>query len=256
MSNPVSLRMLVASSSPSGTGSYTYQAHYQIVVENIAYAKQVSIWGTASGNNWQDYPAGYAESTPGNLEIWTLDTFTEIRQFVVKYTVNGITYWDNNGGADYRPHQVTDELDVLLGNGVEVVAGPTYYPGTPNLLRLNVGVRNLAYVKVVGAVYTTDHWATVQTANGYYSTTLPGGTEVWDIDLTVGMNQNLEYALFYNVLGQTYWDNNFLRNYSLLTAAALRAKAGGAPETWEIIKRKPTPAARPVRLVAAGGERR
>jgi WD40 repeat protein len=86
----------------------------------------------------------------------------------------------------------------------------------PPTLHVEIGVRNLAYTKVVGIVFTTDNWATEQTAYGIYDSTVWSKTsdfEMWKVAPTVGSATEVRFAIFYRVAGSEYWDNNFGRNY-------------------------------------------
>ena len=220
MPNPVQFRLATADSAPTGTGSFSFTGKFQIIVENLAFAKLVSIWGRTSGSNtWSDFPAKFVESLPGNLESWeTTIQSTQVVEFVARYIVNGTTFWDNNGGGNYHISEVADEFDLILGNGVEVVMGPAGF-SDPTHVSMNVAVRNLAFVKSIGTVYTTDGWATTHVANGTFNNTDKSGFEVWDIAITVPSGSHVECAIFYQVLGQEFWDNNFSRNYKLAVGA-------------------------------------
>jgi Carbohydrate/starch-binding module (family 21) len=120
-----------------------------------------------------------------------------------------------------------------------------------------IAVRNIAYEKRVRVVYTTDSWRTQQTLSaGYFSHyymfpptptgryslgtagrgawgVLPSpnqhGVEIWMLDAIFTPNEvvaggagrnRLEFAISYEVAGETYWDNNFGRNYVLTGQAA------------------------------------
>lgn len=246
MPNPVDFRLAVATSAPTGTGSFSYTGKFQIVVENLAFAKLVSIWGRTSGSStWSDFPATFVESVPGNLEIWeTTTNGSQILEFVARYIVNGITYWDNNGGTNYHISEVSDELDLILGNGGEVVMGPSSFSDATHVL-MNVAVPNLAFTKSIGTVFTTDAWITTRTANGTLSNTVKSGFEVWDIALTVPSGSQVECAVFYQVLGQEFWDNNFSRNYKLSKGAPFKPLLLAAPK-W--LGAKPKVAAAASRL--------
>jgi len=50
MPDPVELRLVTSSSSPSGTGSFNYSGEYFMVVQNIAFEKQVAIHGRTTGS--------------------------------------------------------------------------------------------------------------------------------------------------------------------------------------------------------------
>ena len=69
MAAPVDFGLALSNSYPSGTGSYTYEGSFKIIVQNLAYEKQVSILAQI-GAGWQDIYASYIASLPGNLELW------------------------------------------------------------------------------------------------------------------------------------------------------------------------------------------
>jgi Carbohydrate/starch-binding module (family 21) len=212
MTAPVEFGLALSNSYPSGTGSYNYEGSFKIVVQKLAYPKQVSIWAQV-GVGWQDIYASYLQSLPENRELWSAPATDSEGEFVAKYMVNGTTYWDNNGGMNYKFPQVFDDFAVLPGNNYKVVLGTANLAGTT--LHVNVGVQNLAYDKVVGIVLSTDNWATVVTAYGHYSSTMKSGVEVWYITAPVGSATEVKLAVFYQVLGAEYWDNNFWRNYKV-----------------------------------------
>lgn len=221
MSDPVSLRLVQSSSFPSGTGSYSYRGSYQIVVENLAYSKQVSVVAKVGGN-WQEIPASYVESMPGNLELWTASASNSEDQFAVKYTVLGNTYWDNNAGWNYTFPKAFDEFNAITGRSCPVVLGQASI--SSGQLTVLAGVQDLAYTKVVGIVYTTDGWATSHTAYGSYYWTMSSGLEVWRVQVDVGTATDVLFAVFYFVSGNEYWDNNFWRNYNVTSTSAYTAK--------------------------------
>jgi len=104
---------------------------------------------------------------------------------------------------------------------------------------LDVEVENIAYDKEVGIVWTDNNWTTANTSYLSYEFTKSNGNEQWGIDFAplgklesyyIGSWQNYEtgttraggtsvtikYAVFYNVNGNTYWDNNSGQDYELL----------------------------------------
>ena len=80
-------------------------------------------------------------------------------------------------------------------------------------LHVEISVRNLAYEKVVGIVFSADNWSTVRTAYGTHSSGDKDGREVWKVAASVGAGNAVNFAVFYQVAGSEYWDNNFGRNY-------------------------------------------
>jgi hypothetical protein len=220
MSSPVEFALALSNSYPTGTGSYGYTGSFNVVVENLSFNKQVAIWAQV-GTNWQDIAAYFAQSLPGNRELWTAPASNSEGEFVAKYTANGSTYWDNNGWQNYKFPQAFDEFVALAGTNYKVVLGTATLAG--GTLHVDVGVQNLAYAKVVGIVYTTDNWATVQTAFAAYSSTMKSGLEVWHVSAPTGAATEAKFAILYRVAGHEYWDNNFWRNYRVTP---------GTPTKW------------------------
>lgn len=97
----VALVRAEAGSSPSGTGSFSFFANFAILVENLAYAKQVQVLAREKDSgSWTFFPASYSSSVPGNGEIWTAHLGDPpVDQFVIQYQVLGATFWDNNSGS-------------------------------------------------------------------------------------------------------------------------------------------------------------
>lgn len=81
-----------------------------IVLKNLAYDKEVFVRYTT--DHWQTYydlPAYYVSNYNDGNEVWSYEkVFTnEVNavEFAVCYKVNGITYWDNNFGRNYKVYQ-------------------------------------------------------------------------------------------------------------------------------------------------------
>ncbi|KAL0075032.1 glycoside hydrolase family 15 protein [Phycomyces blakesleeanus] len=86
--------------------SYTYSNNVlsgKIYVKNIAYAKTVTVIYSDNSDSWSySTEAAYTEPISGtNYEYWQFSTTvgsSGIHQFYIKYVVNGVSYYDNNGG--------------------------------------------------------------------------------------------------------------------------------------------------------------
>lgn len=218
-------RAFTASGSKYGISSY--QRKFEVELRNLAYNKDVKVLHQMADGSWQFFPMTYVKSTPQNTEIWIYSYIGNTNnfgdEFVFRYVVNGVEYWDNNNGQNYS---MGEREGALLGSGTNILAsnGYVYY----NSFHVTADVQNLAYNKDVEVVYTTDAWQTVKTAKLSYSpsqTVGPSGesvpspnafgVELWtNYGITLnGPVQNLEYVLVYRVNGQEYWDNNFGQNY-------------------------------------------
>jgi hypothetical protein len=79
----------------------------EIILKNLAYEKNVRVIYTT--DNWQTVREAYAyykEPMTDNLEKWAF-TLPDTKscnevQFCLAYTVNGVTYWDNNFTLNYK----------------------------------------------------------------------------------------------------------------------------------------------------------
>ncbi|MCX7923983.1 MAG: CBM21 domain-containing protein [Clostridia bacterium] len=87
----------------NSTGATVFEG--SVAVKNLAYTKVVKVRYTT--DNWVTYKevsASYGSSVQYNTELWRFSTTvpagTTIK-YAISYTVNGVTYWDNNFGADY-----------------------------------------------------------------------------------------------------------------------------------------------------------
>lgn len=127
MNTPVEFGLAIINSHPSGTGSFVYEGSFKIVVQNLAFNKQVSIWAQV-GAVWKDIFASFAHVLPGNVELWIVPASNNEGQFVAKYTVNGTTHWDNNNGTNYKFPRV---VDVPVGSVTQIQFAAFYrVPGT------------------------------------------------------------------------------------------------------------------------------
>jgi hypothetical protein len=213
-----------AGSAPTGTGSFSYFSNFRVVVENIAFAKIVGIWGhDPLSGVWSLFPCIFDRSVPNNLEIWRAHVnSTEIDTFDVQYQVQGNTYWDNNSGSNYVLDTAAAHTDgigtAVSGPKVLAVSWGVDPGGT---LSVEVLVKNLAFVKQVAIVYTVNNWSIFANAFGVFQRVFPPATmprqiqsELWKISVALTAGASGKFAVFYVVGGTTYWDNNFGLDYS------------------------------------------
>lgn len=155
---------------------------------------------------WQDAQASFVTKLDDNTEIWKATiSGLEAGQFAIKYVGDGQVYWDNNNGNNYTYNDILGTANVSAQRLKSAQNG--YY--------LSVAVKNLAYNKVVRVRYTFDNWATYQDADLTYSSPITGtDSELWSTTLsTSGSSGGFQFCVYYQVNGQTYWDNNFGSNY-------------------------------------------
>lgn len=154
---------------------------------------------------WDDAKATEFATLDDGSIIWKATVVSHQLKFAIKYVADGVTYWDNNGSKDYTLEDTgcapiySKRLGYNYGSGVKI----------------NAVLQNYAYEKDVKVRYTTDNWASYNDAPLSYVNTKADGTETWTVTLNVDKAQldGFEYALSYTVDGETYWDNNFGKNY-------------------------------------------
>lgn len=236
-SAPVSL-VKAWSTSGSYRGYISYFRRFTVKVTDLAFDKKVSIFHEKVDGSWEEIPLSYSFDIDDQNEIWS-GSYNQVgygispeyaNQFVVKYEVNGNTYWDNNNGSNYA---VSSNAGMLIADpGANISAdefsdslffSPSF---DQNQLNFVVDVKNLAPNKEVGVVYTTDGWQTQEYLSLSYNRVWrlgplvavqsPNdlGVERWSgitrIDKSIS---KVEYAVVYYVNGQEYWDNNYGRNF-------------------------------------------
>ncbi|MEK4511393.1 hypothetical protein EJP82_03715 [Paenibacillus anaericanus] len=199
-----------------------------IEVENLGPTKAVTVHYTTDDVTWYDTSASYVGPTTSSKEKWRFEISTsnsttehsELKdlnfvKFAIKYDVNGQTYWDNNGYANYynTPNNYSPTSIIL---------------GEPNLLNSHayligdtfdgsIFVKNVSPNKTVKVVYTTDNWATTQEGYASYngSANNLNSVEFWNFNFYVPNATEVKYAISLTAGGQTYWDNNYGNNFTV-----------------------------------------
>ncbi len=207
-----------------------YVRRFVVKIKNLAFQKEVVIHHATYTGNWVDIPLQYEQSIGNDEEIWvgevTPDTEIYSDEFVVKYTTNGKTYWDNNQGSNYS---MLVNIGAFLGPEVAVKIDPQYTRFSGNYFAINADARrNYGSAGSVEIVYTTDGWATTQRAPLSYQRYFRVGyahyiqspnqfdIDKWETSVHIDPAvSSIEYAVVYKVNGKEYWDNNYGKNYTI-----------------------------------------
>lgn len=191
-----------------------------VAVRNDAFDKQVAIrWTDDDWATYTDTPLQYEGSLQGGFERWGTDVelglFStgavfnpppEEVEFAAYVTMNGQTWWDPDN--DYYVYgKVTEEEPVTL---LESDVG--YDQATGAFLQGRVRVFDLAPEKRVFFRYTTDDWATWEEAEAAYAEGDDWSFRIDGLGLD-SLPEAVEFAIRYEVDGETYWDSNDGRNY-------------------------------------------
>ncbi len=232
---------ILQTGSAGGGSVYSGVVTGHLLVKNIAYQKEVDIFWSKPGpeEEWQVTPAYYlGPSEIDGFEIWKFDDIplswsgvfctrylwethctTEANpsvQFAVRYRANGSEYWDNNNWNDYL---VARKAPLLLDN--ELIVDSAVIRPLPECespckgFTGNVLINNMAYDKTVTVFFSIDgsEWLTHEAT---FDKMLNDEQErwKWEIDVTDNLPITfIEYAVRYQVDGQTFWDNNYQLNY-------------------------------------------
>ncbi|WP_433727558.1 hypothetical protein ACQP2Y_12725 [Actinoplanes sp. CA-051413] len=220
---PVQLMRASAGMRPSGTGSFSYYANADIVVDNMAYHKSVGVWGRQTmGGVWVLFPGTYQRSLPTNREQWTVHiAIGPIDRFAVRYDAAGSTHWDNNAGNDYFLDAAAAQQQD--GVGTAVITSPVQVPAYSQVAGsqdVTLVVQNLSYVKQVGIRRTTDNWQTYRDITATYVKSYPPtatpaqpSAEYWEATVAPTGGAHGEFVAFYRDGNTTYWDNDFNQNF-------------------------------------------
>lgn len=192
-----------------------------VEVQNLGYAKQVGIRYRTSAGAWESAPGQYLGPASAGRELWSVNMSAPSDSFAVYYTVNGVTYWDNNNSQNYATNLY--RYDALLGAaplGDPLGNWGPPEPGTSQngSISGNLLIRNLSYAKTVRIVYTENNWATTREAFARYQATLPSGIELWQFGLPTAAvidPSRVQIAFHYTWATGSAWDNNYGRNYRL-----------------------------------------
>lgn len=224
------VRLKLAQRESDAGGGFTVSfAPMSVKVQNLAFAKDVEIHYTPDGSTWKDAPLGFS-SHFGDYDLFSGTINEQVEQFVVRYSENGQTFYDNNNGQNYS---FESNLTTVGGNvtlnkatakrGSEAGGGFVF---TTSWLEGEILVNNFGFSKQVGIAITVDGGATWSTVQGLFSGTstadgkFVGPVEVWTFkspELNLNSTNEFFFAVFYRDLASSneFWDNNFGQNYQV-----------------------------------------
>ena len=211
---------------------------YLVEVTNLAYSKTVAVHQQLNDGQWEDVYLAYSFTTSTGTEIWKGTSRKSVRTFIspspnaygeklaAKYVVNGQTYWDSNSNSNYtivNSNRQDYSSFLYLNQDFNIFQSEAtlYTYNDLSYLTVAADIRNIAFAKEVKVIYTTNNWATTNTRLLVFSTNDNNNAttafERWTTSFSIPKTNKVVYALSYKVNGQTYWDNNFGANYTLLS---------------------------------------
>lgn len=210
-----------------------FETTYIVVhAANVGSAASRSVlvhYKTSTG--WVDQPMVLDTAYDTHSLYWLSIAQTGL-EFALKYQTDAGTWWDNNGGANYKvayePTAAGFQKGAVGGNiGLLSSWVQTETLDDPNIVwsgskvTVDLAVENLSYNKKVGVRYSINggNWFDMEAR---YSGKLGGQTDAkgerWTAVIKgfpASGSYSLRFALYYKNLdtGKTWWDNNFTKNY-------------------------------------------
>jgi hypothetical protein len=218
----------------SGGGFSGSFAPISVKVKNIAFSKDVAVHYTPDGSTWKDFPLAFS-SHFGDYDIFNGTINEQVAQFVIRYSVSGETFFDNNSGLNYRFSSNLAAVggNVVLNNatakrGSQAGGGFVF---TTSWLEGEILVNNLSFVKDVGIRLSADGGVNWQDTHGSFAGSnaadnifVGPGAEVWkfktpELNLD-SASPEFRFAVFYRLgaTGEGFWDNNFGQDYKVSKA--------------------------------------
>jgi hypothetical protein len=229
---PVRLRYASAQFFAAGGVSVSFTA-VSAKVKNIAFAKDVAVL-YGKGGVWSEDAMTWSVNF-GDHDLFTHQVQEQIDECVIRYSANGQTFWDNNGGQNYRFASVVMRAggNVILNQatakkGTEAGGGFVF---TTSWLEGAIYVNNLSFAKEVGVRLSVDggvSWRDTEASFSGFATesnSIGGtGVELWkfktpEFNLDESSAQ-FRFAVFYRNLatGEEFWDDNFGQDYTVSKA--------------------------------------
>ena len=221
---PVRLAYGTAQDFHPSSGVHVFYTYVVARVDNIGYAKQVSLHFRQGSGQWGEHPLSWIEWRGDHDIFSTVPPHAPLTtEFALSYTVNGQTYWDSQFGRNYR----LDALKTVVGGHIALVRATTRLIGqfSDRDVTGEIHVNNLSPSKVVGVRLSTDGGTTWQDVAASYAGPATeaayvnlGVVELWRFQTPVfaGLHP-IRLAAYFRDLqsGNAFWDNNFGHNYVL-----------------------------------------
>ena len=208
---------------------------FYMLVENLAYEKQVEVRWTGEDGNWRTAAAQHHCSGGENAEIWRAEATLHLSEeaslpgdveFALRYEVLGEEHWDNNASRNYFSNAdsgvLLDKNSKLLG----VDCSPVLRTGQRSF-PITVAVRHSLQPRKIEVHWTTDNWASTQVKPCFFwrmhwdksrrsAARNPNryDTSIWVGQLRIEDAFRVQYAIVCETPAGRIWDSNFGQNYS------------------------------------------
>jgi hypothetical protein len=229
---PVRLKYGVSETfSPGGGITGVKNTNVTAKVKNIAFAKDVAVRYAQDDGSWAERPLTWQKTFSDYDTFVRHDGTFVTAQFVVRYSVAGQTFWDNNNGANYhvdgaRPNTVGGNVVLNRATARRGSQAGGGFVFTTSWVDGDILVKNLSFNKRVGIRLSANDWASFQDTDASFDGIVPvsiglSQVERWkfktpELNLETS-HLDFKFAIYYNNLntGAWFWDDNFGQDYTL-----------------------------------------
>ena len=224
---PVKLKYAIAQSIeiPGVNLAYTY---LKVKAQNLDSSKTISFFYKDSQGTWQTKPLTLEESY-GDYDIFTAINAPYTEEFAIKYTLDGVDYWDSNEGANYKLLKNNENL--ISGNVIlNKATVKSNYNDAALWIEGEIYAKKISYNKRIGIRFSgndgkdweeTDAIYQGVEIEGAYNSIFNTPIEVWKFKTQANQYPAepdfFRFAVYYKNgdNGESYWDNNFGQDYKI-----------------------------------------
>jgi maltose 6'-phosphate phosphatase len=206
---------------------------FVLLVENLAYDKQVEVIWSGEDGTQHSLKAEYAGPAGDNRERWQARAVFPLADRSLPGDINFLFHYQAAGRDCWHPSDrqgwtINADSGVRLGERFPLVnvdfqprlfTGHQFYP-------IAIGARQDLHPERVAIRWTTNHWQTSTETPAFFwhkhwhhtigsMARNPNryGCAMWISQLHLGDAYQVEYALLCEAQGRQYWDNNCGQNY-------------------------------------------
>jgi hypothetical protein len=224
------VRLKIASFSAFAGGGFEGEtSNITVKVQNLALFKDVALHYNNHGE-WTEEVFSWSANF-GDYDLFSISKSTLVDEFVVRYSVGGQTFWDNNDGLNYHfgGHGAVIGGNIVLNKAIArrgTEAGGGFVFDT-SWIEGEIDVNNLSPVKEVGILLSEDGGTTWKSVSASFagpatsSAFDSSSSERWTFkspELNLNhASDHFRFALFYHNVpsGELFWDNNFSQDYTV-----------------------------------------
>jgi hypothetical protein len=188
-----------------------------VEIENLGFEKHICVKNPRTGAAYCE--AVYAGFVGNNQECWQASfeiddgAIGDGLPFTVEYSIGDTTFVDDNNGNSYLI--VPNMPDIIIRSGVLFLIDASV---DGILFSGKIGVKKTADICDVKVLYSTEKWQTFHEAPAKHAYELPEeyGVSVYKFSVKEKELKKADALHFYlscNVGGETFWGNNFSRDY-------------------------------------------